>query len=118
MYFKVRDVLEIPKKTGKFKVDREKLEDFDVFVQSTSYNRILVADSDFLYDTGEAEVKDDASAPSTSADTGLENFYHRQPSKYMYSFKNVLIKHLRSFVRLCCQAIYCLAHCVIFRSIQ
>ena len=70
-YFKVRDVLEIPKTSAKFKLDRGKLDDFDVFVQSTSYNRILVPDSEFLYDTGETEVKDDAGAPSTSTDTGL-----------------------------------------------
>lgn len=67
----MRDVLEIPKTTVKFKLDREKLEDFDVFIQSTSYNRVLVPDSDFLYDTGVTEGKHDASAPSTSADTSL-----------------------------------------------
>lgn len=66
----MRDVLNIPKATAKFKLDHEKLQDFDVFVQSTSYNRILLQDSDFLYDTGESDAKDDAGAPSTSTDTG------------------------------------------------
>ncbi|XP_028390648.1 uncharacterized protein LOC114515562 [Dendronephthya gigantea] len=68
----VRDVLDIPKATAKFKLDREKLQDFDVFVQSTSYNRILVQDSDFLYDTGESDAKDGAGTPSTSTDTGAK----------------------------------------------
>ena len=53
-----------------------------MFVQSTSYNRILLADTEFLYDTGEGgtvsaaaaaapAVSDDAKPePSTSRGTG------------------------------------------------
>ncbi|CAH3134969.1 unnamed protein product [Porites lobata] len=59
----VRALLGIAKETVKFKLDKEKLADFDVFVQSTSYNRILLPDTEFLYDTGEKEstaVSDEA----------------------------------------------------------
>ncbi|CAH3174471.1 unnamed protein product [Porites evermanni] len=59
----VRALLGIAKETVKFKLDKEKLEDFDVFVQSTSYNRILLPDTEFLYDTGEK----DSTAVSDSA---------------------------------------------------
>lgn len=72
----MRSVLGIPKETAKFKVDDDKLADFDVFVQSTSYNRILLPDTDFLYDTGAesdtaagtsaAAAKDEASAGKKS----------------------------------------------------
>lgn len=55
----VRDVLDVPKTTSKYKLDREKLEDFDVFVQSSSYNRVLLPDTEFLYDTGASGPKDD-----------------------------------------------------------
>jgi len=49
----LRSVLGIPKDTAKFKIDQDKLEDFDVFIQSTSHNRVLLPDTDFLYETGE-----------------------------------------------------------------
>lgn len=45
-----------------------------MFVQSTSYNRILVADSEFLYDTGETGARDDADVPSASGTVTL--FHH------------------------------------------
>ncbi|XP_068676102.1 uncharacterized protein [Montipora foliosa] len=48
----VRELLGIAKETTKFHLDKSKLEDFDVFVQSTSYNRVLLPDTEFLYDTG------------------------------------------------------------------
>ena len=49
----MRTLLGITKETTKFHLDKSKLDDFDVFVQSTSYNRILLPDTEFLYDTGE-----------------------------------------------------------------
>lgn len=51
---KVREVLGIPKSSKKFKIDLTEIPDFDVFVQSTSVNRILLPDTDFLYETDES----------------------------------------------------------------
>ena len=68
-------MLGIGKETAKFHLDKEKLKDFDVFVQSTSYNRVLMPDTEFLYDTGEggtassAAVSVTPAAPVTSGDT-------------------------------------------------
>ncbi|EDO36071.1 predicted protein [Nematostella vectensis] len=53
----IRTILNIPKETAKFKLDQGKLDDFDVFVQSTSYNRVLLPDTEFLYDTEEAAAE-------------------------------------------------------------
>lgn len=50
---KVREELNIPKSSKKFKLDLEELPDFDVFVQSTSVNRVLLPDTDFLYEADE-----------------------------------------------------------------
>ena len=55
-YSQVRELLGIAKETTKFHLDKEKLKDFDVFVQSTSYNRVLLPDTEFLYDTGEGSA--------------------------------------------------------------
>lgn len=77
-------MLGIAKETTKFHLDKSKLEDFDVFVQSTSYNRILLPDTEFLYDTSGGEIagsgtltaassapREDAKAePSTSRGSG------------------------------------------------
>lgn len=75
-------MLGIAKETTKFHLDKEKLKDFDVFVQSTSYNRVLLSDTEFLYDTGEGGTVSGAAAtapvasddakpePSTSRGTG------------------------------------------------
>ena len=53
----VRDVLGIPKSSKKFKLDLEEIGDFDVFVQSTSVNRILLPGTEFLYEVdGSAAV--------------------------------------------------------------
>lgn len=52
---KVRETLGIPKSSKKFKIDLSDIPDFDVFVQSTSVNRILLPDTDFLYETDESE---------------------------------------------------------------
>ncbi|XP_013405111.1 uncharacterized protein LOC106169974 [Lingula anatina] len=46
----VKGVLGIDKEVRKFTLDRSKLPDFDIFVQSTSYNRALVANTEFLYE--------------------------------------------------------------------
>ena len=76
-------MLGIAKETTKFHLDKEKLKDFDVFVQSTSYNRVLLPDTEFLYDTGEGGTVSSGTAvtasvasddtkpePSTSRGTG------------------------------------------------
>lgn len=52
---KVREILGIPKSSKKFKVDLSEIPDFDVFVQSTSVNRVLLPDTNFLYETDEPE---------------------------------------------------------------
>ena len=55
----VRTALDIPPSSGKkHKMDLSKIPDFDVFIQSTSYNRALIPDTEFLYDTGKGS--DDA----------------------------------------------------------
>ncbi|CAH1269975.1 Hypp4268 [Branchiostoma lanceolatum] len=47
----VRSTLGIPDDAGKkFKFDLSKIPDFDVFIQSTSYNRALMPDTEFLYE--------------------------------------------------------------------
>ena len=53
---KVKEALNIPKTSKKFKLDLDEITDFDVFVQSTSVNRVLLPDTEFLY-----EVDDDVS---------------------------------------------------------
>jgi len=53
---KVWEVLAIPKSSKKFKLDLAEIIDFDVFVQSTSVNRILLAHTEFLYEVEDAEV--------------------------------------------------------------
>jgi len=53
---KVWEVLAIPKSSKKFKLDLAEISDFDVFVQSTSVNRILLAHTEFLYEVEDAEV--------------------------------------------------------------
>lgn len=52
----VREELGVPKSSKKFKIDLDELPDFDVFVQSTSVNRMLLPDTDFLYEA-EEEVR-------------------------------------------------------------
>lgn len=44
----VRDLLKIPSDAVKFKY--KQVPDFEVFVQSTSYNRVLMPDTKFLYE--------------------------------------------------------------------
>ncbi|KAJ7325355.1 hypothetical protein OS493_029904 [Desmophyllum pertusum] len=75
----VRELLDISKETTKFHLDKDKLNDFDVFVQSTSYNRVLLPDTEFLYDTGEggtvssgATAAAAAAAPVSSGDAKPE----------------------------------------------
>ena len=46
----VRTVLDIPKNKKRFKLDLEEIPDFQVFVQSTSHNRVVLPDSVLLYD--------------------------------------------------------------------
>lgn len=52
----VREELGVPKSSKKFKIDLDELPDFDVFVQSTSVNRMLLPDTEFLYEV-EEEVR-------------------------------------------------------------
>ena len=48
----LREVLKIPKDSEKkVTVDHEDIPDFDIFVQSTSYNRVLIPNTKFLYKT-------------------------------------------------------------------
>ena len=48
----LREVLKIPKDSvKKVTVDHEDIPDFDIFVQSTSYNRVLIPNTKFLYKT-------------------------------------------------------------------
>lgn len=58
---KVREVLGIPKNAKKFKLDLEEIGDFDVFVQSTSVNRVLLPGTEFLY-----EVEGDGAVDSAT----------------------------------------------------
>lgn len=60
----VRAVLKIPKTVScKVEVDAEELPDFEVFVQSTSHNRHVVADSKVLYRVSEdEEIEEDPDA--------------------------------------------------------
>ncbi|KAF6025327.1 hypothetical protein EB796_016362 [Bugula neritina] len=44
----VRDLLKIPDGAAKFKYTQ--VDDFEVYVQSTSYNRVLMPDTKFLYE--------------------------------------------------------------------
>lgn len=46
----VREVLNIPKSSKKFKLNLDEISDFDVFVQSTSVNRVLLPGTEFLYE--------------------------------------------------------------------
>lgn len=49
----VRDALGVAKTSKKFKLDLSEIEDFDVFVQSTSVNRVLLPGTEFLYEVEE-----------------------------------------------------------------
>lgn len=56
---KVRELLGIPKSSKKFTLDLSEIPDFDVFVQSTSVNRVLLPGTEFLYETeGEDTVSE------------------------------------------------------------
>ena len=53
----LRTVLNIPKKSAKkVTVDLDNIPDFDIFVQSTSYNRVLLPGTKLLYKMEEKEV--------------------------------------------------------------
>ena len=45
----------MPKSSKKFKLDISEVPDFDVFVQSTSVNRVLLPGTEFLYEIEEEE---------------------------------------------------------------
>ena len=54
----LREVLKIPKKSPtKVTVDQDAIPDFDIFVQSSSYNRVILPDTKILYKLSEAETK-------------------------------------------------------------
>lgn len=53
---KVKEVLSIPKSSKKFKLDLDEITDFDVFVQSTSVNRVLLPGTEFLYEVDDDDV--------------------------------------------------------------
>lgn len=46
----VREVLGIKSSSKKFSLKLSEVPDFDVFIQSTSVNRVLLAGTDFLYE--------------------------------------------------------------------
>ena len=71
-------MLGIAKETTKFHLDKSKLEDFDVFVQSTSYNRILLPDTEFLYDSSGGESS--GSGKVTAASSASEEDVKAEPS--------------------------------------
>ena len=48
----VRELLKIPSDANKFKY--QAVPDFEVFVQSTSYNRVLIPETKFLYEVDSA----------------------------------------------------------------
>ena len=50
---------------AKFKIDLSKVPDFDIFVQSTSYNRKLLKGTDFLYES-------DSASPGISGFGGIK----------------------------------------------
>ena len=60
-------MLGIAKETTKFHLDKSKLKDFDVFVQSTSYNRILLPDTEFLYDSSGGETSGSGKVTAASS---------------------------------------------------
>ncbi len=68
----LRKILGIPLRDmkGKFKIDLGKIPDFDVFVQSTSYNRVLMPGTDFLYEA-------DAAAPGIVGFHGIKKARYR-----------------------------------------
>ena len=45
----------MPKSSKKFKLDLTEVPDFEVFVQSTSVNRVLLPGTEFLYEIEEEE---------------------------------------------------------------
>lgn len=53
----VREILGVSESSKKFKLDLSEVSDFDVFVQSTSVNRILLPGTEFLYEVEEEEAK-------------------------------------------------------------
>lgn len=71
-------MLGIAKETTKFHLDKSKLEDFDVFVQSTSYNRMLLPDTEFLYDSSGGETS--GSGKVTAASSASEEDVKAGPS--------------------------------------
>ncbi|XP_078687772.1 uncharacterized protein LOC144919954 [Branchiostoma floridae x Branchiostoma belcheri] len=58
----VRKVLGIPEDDTNFSLNKKNIPDFDVFIQSTSYNRVLVPDTEFLYEVTTAAGKRKAEA--------------------------------------------------------
>lgn len=54
----VREVLGIKSSSKKFSLESSKVPDFDVFIQSTSVNRILLPGTDFLYEKDNSEGDD------------------------------------------------------------
>ena len=57
----LRTVLKIPKKSpSKVTVDQDNIPDFDIFVQSSSYNRVLLPGTKILYKLSETEIMKDS----------------------------------------------------------
>ena len=77
---KVRELLDIPKSSKKFTLDLDEISDFDVFVQSTSVNRVLLPGTEFLY-----EVEDEVNT------CDLMSFMHLGNTQYLH-----VVMHLAS----------------------
>ncbi len=86
----VREELGVPKSSKKFKIDLDELPDFDVFVQSTSVNRMLLPDTDFLYEA-EEEVRSGGSSYPTAI------FELNIPSLSVLSQNHKIIKQNQSY---------------------
>ncbi len=71
----VREVLGIPAETAAFTLNFAEVSEFDIFVQSTSPVRKLLAGTDMIYDVGEGEgivvVDAHAPVPTTAPTTAL-----------------------------------------------
>ena len=82
----LRTVLNIPKKSAKkVTVDLENIPDFDIFVQSTSYNRVLLPGTKLLYKL-EGEATDKAATatkrkPDTKDDTAADGAAEKKSRK-------------------------------------
>ena len=81
----LRTVLKIPKNSPtKVSVDQEDIPDFEIFVQSSSYNRVLMPRTKILYKLSETEIKKETLPTKkriTSKETAIEKDASPPPAK-------------------------------------